>query len=140
MDHHNCCVIYCDDRVRTERLVKKESVATSAVSQKSSQPGYFDLLEEPYELQCNVKAILGVFNSGMPIALTRMRVPAACSQHTSIRLLVLPLSNFAFVQFIFVPREGLSPSSLLSTTTLSALIVHQYSLCSMFTLMQKVTK
>ena len=66
MDHTNCCVVYCDDRVRTERLVKKEAVAASAVSQKSAQAGYFDLLEEPYELQSNVKAILGVFNSGMP--------------------------------------------------------------------------
>lgn len=64
MDHLTCCVVYCDDRVRTERLVKRDAVSTSATNQKSSIPGYFDLLEEHYELQSNVKAILGVFNSG----------------------------------------------------------------------------
>ena len=65
MDHSTCCVVYCDDRVRTERLVKRDAVAASATGQQQgSIPGYFDLLEEPYELQSNVKAILGVFSSG----------------------------------------------------------------------------
>ena len=56
VDRVECSGVYIDDRVRSERWVRRNSIATSTVSEASS----FTVPEEPEALQADVEQLLDV--------------------------------------------------------------------------------
>ncbi|KAJ5636798.1 uncharacterized protein N7484_010111 [Penicillium longicatenatum] len=56
VDRVECSGVYIDDRVRSERWVRRNSIATSTVSEASS----FTMPEEPEALQADVEQLLDV--------------------------------------------------------------------------------
>ncbi|KAJ5934149.1 hypothetical protein N7466_003696 [Penicillium verhagenii] len=56
VDRVECSGVYIDDRVRSERWVRRNSIATSTVSEASS----FNVPEEPEALQADVEQLLDV--------------------------------------------------------------------------------
>lgn len=64
MDYASCYVIYVDKTARGDRLVKKDTTPSAAVSTSSNASSYFDTVGETEEIQANLQAIFGVFNEG----------------------------------------------------------------------------
>lgn len=66
MDYASCYVLYVDRTARGDRLVKKDTTPSAAVSTPSNASSYLVTLGETEEVQANLRAILAVFNEGMP--------------------------------------------------------------------------
>ena len=67
MDYASCYVIYVDKTARGDRLVKKDTTTSAAVSTHSTHSNassYLDTAGETEEVQANLQAILAVFNEG----------------------------------------------------------------------------
>ena len=69
MDYAACHVVYVDKRAREERFVRKDGLASSAVTRSNERAldysNVHEDLAESEEVQMNVQAILSVFNGGM---------------------------------------------------------------------------
>lgn len=61
VDRVECSGVYIDDRVRSERWVRRNSIATSTISEASS----FTVPEEPEALQADVEQLLDVCKKSM---------------------------------------------------------------------------
>lgn len=61
VDRVECSGVYIDDRVRSERWVRRNSIDASTVSSAAS----FSVPEEPEALQADVELLLDVCKKGM---------------------------------------------------------------------------